>query len=46
MTVVEKFGWEKIAKKFERQFEEAVGKAKKKEELPIESFFKWVFAMK
>ena len=44
LTVSEKFGWEKIAKKFEKQYEEAVGKSIKKEELPIESFFKWVFA--
>ena len=44
-TVVEKFSWDKIAKKFEKQYEEVVGKSKKREILPIESFFKWVFAM-
>ena len=43
-TVLEKFSWEKIAKKFEKQYEDVVGKSKKKEILPIESFFKWMFA--
>lgn len=45
-TVVEKFSWSKIALKFERQYEELVGKNWKREVLPIERFFKWVFAMK
>lgn len=44
-TVVEKFSWEKIAKKFEKQYEETVGKSKlQRKLLPIESFFKWIFA--
>lgn len=45
-TVVEKFSWRKIALKFEKQYEELVGKNWKREVLPIERFFKWVFAMK
>lgn len=44
-TVSEKFSWEKIAKKFEKTYEETAGKGRKKEILPIESFFRWVFAM-
>lgn len=43
-TVEEKFSWKKIAKKFERQYEELVGKNWKREVLPIEKFFNWVFA--
>jgi glycosyltransferase involved in cell wall biosynthesis len=45
-TVSEKFSWRKIALKFEKQYEELVGKNWKREILPIERFFKWVFAMK
>lgn len=44
-TVLEKFSWEKIARKFEKQYEEVLGKSKKRERLPIESFFKWMFAI-
>ncbi|MBA3723709.1 MAG: glycosyltransferase family 4 protein [Candidatus Levybacteria bacterium] len=43
-TVVDKFSWKKIAKKFEKQYEELVGKNWKREILPIEKFFNWVFA--
>ncbi len=44
-TVLEKFSWDKIARKFEKQYEEVVGKSQKPREiLPLESFFKWMFA--
>lgn len=43
-TVAEKFSWKKIALKFEKQYEEMVGKNWKREVLPIERFFNWVFA--
>jgi glycosyltransferase involved in cell wall biosynthesis len=45
-TVVEKFSWKKIARKFEKQYEEMVGKNWKREILPLERFFNWVFAVK
>ncbi len=44
-TVLEKFNWDTIARKFEMQYEEIVGKKQtSKEELPLESFFRWIFA--
>lgn len=45
-TVAEKFSWNKIARKFEKQYEELVGRRWKREVLPIERFFRWVFARK
>lgn len=42
-TVVEKFTWEKIAKRFEKLYEDMEPKPKQPEAQPITSFFKWLF---
>ncbi len=41
-TIVEKFSWDSIARRFEKVYNEAAGKSKQTD-LPIESFFKQVF---
>lgn len=46
-TALEKFSWMKIADKFEKQYEEVLGKRHIiQKKLPIESFFRWVFDRK
>lgn len=45
-TVVEKFTWEKIAKRFEKMYEELEVKPKPPEILPIKSFFRWLFHLR
>lgn len=44
-TVVDKFSWEKIAQKFEKLYEQAKGKEKTPENLPLDEFFKRMFAL-
>ena len=44
-TVVEKFSWEKIAQRFEKLYEQAKGKDKGEEALPLDEFFKRMFAL-
>jgi glycosyltransferase involved in cell wall biosynthesis len=44
-TVVEKFSWEKIAQKFEKLYDQAKGKEKPEEVLPLEELFKRMFAI-
>lgn len=45
-TVVEKFTWDKIARRFEKLYADMELKPKTQDTLPIKSFFKWLFHFK